>query len=237
MKPLWLTLALLLGAGLAACTSVPTDDSVAQADQTGAAAWRHFALPGKRGTHYSAQHLDEREAVHAQADGSASLWRQPLLKAPDELGWLHFSWKVPALIPDANMAVRETDDSPVRIVLAFDGDRSRLSPQSQMLSDLARALTGEALPYATLMYVWSNDQPTESVILNPRTDRIRKVVVESGGARLNRWLDYTRDVRADYERAFGEPPGALLSVAFMTDADNTQSKTMAWYGPVSWHRR
>ncbi len=168
--------------------------------------------------------MDAREVVHARADGSASLWRQQLRVAPNDMGLLHFSWKVPGLIANADMAVRETDDSPVRIVLAFDGDRSKLSSKSQALSDLARALTGEELPYATLMYVWSNTQPTESVILNPRTDRIRKIVVESGDGQLNQWLDYTRDVRADYERAFGEAPGALLSVALMTDADNTRSR-------------
>jgi hypothetical protein len=70
------------------------------------------------------------------------------------------------------------------------------------------------------------------VITNPRTSRIRKVVVESGAANLGRWLDYERDVRADYIRAFGEPPGALRGVALMTDSDNTRSVTRAWYGAV-----
>ena len=67
---------------------------------------------------------------------------------------------------------------------------------------------------------------------NPRTDRIRKLVVQSGPARLNQWLDYERDIRADYEKAFGEAPGALLTIGIMTDTDNTRSSTTAWYGPV-----
>lgn len=228
----------LLAAALAACSAVPPQpNTTAEATLDAPVTWRHFTLPGKRSTVYSPQRMDARDAVRAQADGSASLWRQPLRVAPDDLGLLHFSWKVPALIASANLAVRETDDSPVRIVLAFDGDRSKLSNKSQALSELAMALTGEALPYATLMYVWSNNQPVESVILNPRTDRIRKIVVESGDGNLNRWLDYERDVRADYERAFGEAPGVLLSVALMTDADNTQSQTVAWYGPVKMNER
>ena len=52
---------------------------------------------------------------------------------------------------------------------------------------------------------------------SPRSDRIRKLVVESGSARLDQWLDYERDIRADFERVFGEPPGALVGVAIMTD--------------------
>jgi hypothetical protein len=49
---------------------------------------------------------------------------------------------------------------------------------------------------------------------------------------LNQWLDYKRNISEDYERAFGEPPGALVGIGIMTDSDNTHSTTRAWYGPV-----
>jgi hypothetical protein len=101
-----------------------------------------------------------------------------------------------------------------------------------MLSDLTEALTGEPLPYATLMYVWSNQRPVDSVIVNARTDRVRKWVVESGDTRLKQWLSYQRDVRADFEKAFGEAPGRLVGIAIMTDADNTRSNVRAWYGDI-----
>lgn len=139
---------------------------------------------------------------------------------------------VPALIEQADMALREADDSPVRVVLAFDGDRSLFSMKNAMLSELSLAITGEPLPYATLMYVWCNTRPTGSVIINPRTDRIRKLVVESGTHRLSRWLDYERMIRSDFEQAFGEPPGDLVGIGIMTDADNTQTVTRAWYGEL-----
>jgi hypothetical protein len=71
------------------------------------------------------------------------------------------------------------------------------------------------------------------VIINPRTDRIRKIVVESGAKNLNQWLDYERNIQADFERAFGEAPGALVGMALMTDTDNTRSQARAYYGPVS----
>ena len=57
-------------------------------------------------------------------------------------------------------------------------------------------------------------------------------MVESGPGRLDRWLDYERDIRADFEQAFGEAPGALVGIGIMTDTDNTRSTTQAWYGPV-----
>lgn len=159
--------------------------------------------------------------------------RQVLRIEPAELSSVRFSWKVPDLIKQADMALRESDDSPVRIVLAFEGDRGKFSGKNAMLSELAHVLTGEEMPYATLMYVWCNTRKPGSVIVNPRTDRIRKIVVESGAGKLRQWVDYERNIRADYEKAFGEAPGALVGIGIMTDSDNTRSTTRAWYGPVT----
>ena len=82
------------------------------------------------------------------------------------------------------------------------------------------------------MYVWCNVCVPNEVIQNPRTDRIRKLPLESGPAKLNRWLDYERDIKKDFEKAFGEAPGALTSVSIMTDTDNTKGRARAYYGPL-----
>jgi len=47
--------------------------------------------------------------------------------------------------------------------------------KNAMLSELSYAVTGEPMPYATLMYVWCNHRPVNAVIENPRTDRIHKL--------------------------------------------------------------
>lgn len=230
---------------LAACASAPAVPEAPRAGLTatpwtlasgatrGAPVWQHYKLPGKQPSQFSYVRKDGRHAMAAHSSSSASMVRQAVRIEPAELGSVRFSWKVPDLIAQADMALRETDDSPVRIVLAFEGDRSRFSGKNAMLSELARTLTGEEMPYATLMYVWCNTRPPGSVIVNPRTDRIRKLVVESGAGRLRQWVDYERNIRADYEKAFGESPGALVGIGIMTDTDNTRGTTQAWYGPVS----
>ena len=194
--------------------------------------WETVQLPGKLRTAFRLDKHQNHSAVKAQAESSASLLRQRLNLPPDQLGLLQFQWQVGNLIAGADMAQREAEDSPVRLILTFDGDRSRFSAKNAMLSELTQALTGEPLPYATLMYVWCNHRPVESVIHNPRSDRIRKLVVESGGNRLKQWLLYERDIRADYEKAFGEAPGTLVNLAIMTDSDNTRTSVRAWYGDI-----
>ena len=196
------------------------------------AQWEAVALPGKLRTAFKLEKREQRPALLADAQSSASMLRQRLNIPPEQLGRLRFDWQVESLMSQADMSVRERGDSPVRLILAFDGDRSRFSAKNAMLSELTRALTGEDMPYATLMYVWSNHHPVDSVIVNPRTDRVRKWVVESGAARLKQWVSYQRDVRADFEKAFGEAPGHLVGIAIMTDSDNTRSNVRAWYGDI-----
>ena len=201
-------------------------------NHTASMAWAHFKLPGKKPSQFDYKFDEGRHAVAAEAQSSASMLRQSLRVLPADLGNIKFSWKLPGLIQYADMAVRELDDSPVRVVLAFEGDRSRFSAKNAMLSELAHVLTGEPLPYATLMYVWCNDCKPEEIITNPHTDRIRKLPLESGPEKLNRWIDYERSVRDDFFKAFGEEPGLLTSISIMTDADNTKSTASAFYGSV-----
>jgi hypothetical protein len=246
----------LLCAALGACASLATVDQpeaaaqeplrvavrsetlwdIASALPEGASAWQYRHFPGKQPTQFAYQPLDGRVAIRARSLKSASMLRRQLRLQPDPdgaLGLISFSWKVPMLIAGADMAQREADDAPVRLVLAFDGDRNNFSAKNALLSELSQALTGEPMPFATLMYVWDAERAPGTVIINPRTDRIRKLVVESGNAHLGQWRNYQRDVAADYRLAFGDAPGALVGLALMTDTDNTGTHAEAWYGPVT----
>ena len=120
------------------------------------AQWEPMLLPGKLRTVFRQTRHDGRSSLEARAQGSASMLRQRVRIAPEQLGQIRFDWQVAQLIEGADMTVRELEDSPARVVLAFDGDRSRFSARNAMLNELTRSLTGEEMPYAMLMYVWSN---------------------------------------------------------------------------------
>jgi hypothetical protein len=104
--------------------------------------------------------------------------------------------------------------------------------RNRLQFDLVQTLTGEAPPFATLMYVWDANAAPETVIISARSDRIRKIVVGSGKQGLGSWQRLRRDVRADFQKAFGEAPGTLTSMAMMTDGDNTGSRAEACYGSI-----
>ena len=194
-------------------------------------AWSARELPGKRSTRYSLARRAGQSCVLAQAHSSASLFRRDMHLTPAQLGQIEFDWWIAATADLQKAAHGErADDYPARLVLAFAGDDARLTLRNRMLFELARTMTGEAPPYATLMYVWDAKAPPETLIISSHTDRIRKIVVGSGSPQKQGWQRFNRDIAADFRRAFGEDPGALVQTALMTDADNSQSQAEACYG-------
>ncbi len=194
--------------------------------------WEIFRVPGKQPASYSYVRHEGRDAVLAKAEASGSILRHRHRIEPDQLGFVRFSWNVPNPAAGANLSLPQLEDVPVRVVLAFEGDRSRLSMKNALLSELSRLLTGEEMPFATLVYSWSRVNQPGEVVLNDRTDRIRKIVVDSGDHGYNEWRSYERDIRADYRKAFGEDPGALLSFAVFTEGEKNEGQLQAFYGPL-----
>ena len=45
--------------------------------------------------------------------------------------------------------------------------------------------------------------------------------MQLGPERLGRWVDFERDVAADYAAAFGKQPQRVNGIALMTDSNNT----------------
>jgi hypothetical protein len=173
-----------------------------------------------------------RPVLRARARSSATGLHCALVPTPAQR--LAFSWKVARAADQASVAEAELDDAPARLVVAFDGDHSRLPLRDRLLFEKIELFTGQRLPYAMLMYVWGGpDNPVESVHRNHRTGRIQYLAVESGPARVGRWLAYERDLAADFQRVFGEPAGPVISVGVLTDGDALKLDFEALYGDIT----
>lgn len=178
--------------------------------------------------------VEEQGAIvlHATADGAASLVGYKTtfdLSAAPMLSW---RWKINRLIGAADNSVASKEDSPVRIVLEFEGDKSKLSLSDRSTIAAGKVLSGRELPYATLMYIWSNKEPVGKVVPNPRSARVQMVVASSGSSGVGAWQTISRNAVDDYKKAFNEEPGRLTGVAVLTDTDNTGESVEAWYGDI-----
>ncbi|HTL75194.1 MAG TPA: DUF3047 domain-containing protein [Casimicrobiaceae bacterium] len=197
------------------------------------APWTPIAIAfGKHHTRYDLVDDAGTTVLHAIADDSASALACPMRLAPRDAPTIAWRWKIARLIADADSREASREDAPARIVLEFDGDTRKLPLLERGVYAVAKRVAGRELPYATLMYIWSNRERVGTVIANPHTRRIQMIVATSGDAGVNAWQAVSRNVHDDFVRAFGEEPGMLTAVGVMTDTDNTGSHAEAWYGDI-----
>lgn len=198
-----------------------------------AVGWAHQPISKlKRDTVYSLVQEDGHAVLRAVADRSASLYvalAKPATGMPVSLGW---RWKTDALVANADNRDKDREDAPLRVLVAFDGDKTTLPAAEQKRFKRAKALTGRNAPYATLMYIWSDHVPVNSVIPSAHTSQVKMLAVASGSAGLGSWQSVRRNLAEDYRRAFGAAPGRLLGVAVMTDTDNTGSQAVGEYTDI-----
>jgi hypothetical protein len=201
----------------------------------------YIVLPSKPRTVYRLVAVEGRSggagvALEANADRSASGVVRRIRIDPHAHPRLEWRWRVSNLIPGADKRQASSEDAPARLFVSFHGDPKKLDFEDRTQLRFARALSGQALPYATLMYVWSNTIPVGTVLAHPRTDRIRMIVVASGQQGVGEWRDYQRNLLEDYRRAFQEEPWDVVAIGLMTDADNTGQKARCHYGDIALSR-
>ena len=196
--------------------------------------WKpYIILPSKPLTQYRLVDTGEGVALEADAVASASGLYRSIRINPETHPVVSWRWKIAGLIPGADTRHAHTEDSPARLLVSFHGDPASIDFVERSKMRIARALSGQEVPYATLMYVVSNELPVGTMLPNPHTDRIQMIVVASGQAQVGQWIDFRRNVFEDFRRAFGEDPWDIVSVGVMTDADNTGKTARCHYGDIS----
>lgn len=196
--------------------------------------WEQFALV-KGNTPTSYQLVEQDGVVVIQADsaeGGSGLSRK-LHIDPHRYPIVEWRWRVPRESGRGGADGPSSVSPPVRLSLAFDGDVAKLDFDDRTKLRIAKALTANGLPYASLLYVWLNRRPVDSLYASPHTERVRHIVVESGEGRLDQWVSVRRNVLEDYRRAFGEDPAHIVAVGIMTDYGDNNAPRRAFYGDIT----
>lgn len=193
--------------------------------------WRVVGWPDQRMplTRYVAEVVDGRLALRLEARASYGnlVHAAPAQAPPRTVSW---AWRMQQPNPAADLRLKAGDDAAAKVCLGFDMALERVPFVERTLLRLARSRSADALPAATLCWVWGGPEAPGSVIENPYTRRVRSIVVRNAADPSGQWFTETRNVAADFRRAFGdESPDtpALMTVIVAADADNTAASTVA----------
>ncbi len=215
-----------------------TPFSSASSDQP-PAPWRVVGVPGGKIplTTYAIADMDGRKVLRVEAVKSyGNLVHDLPVAQPGTGSQLRWHWRLDEPLRNADLRRKEGDDSPLKVCALFDMPLDKLGLIERNLLRIARGVSGEKLPSATLCYVWDSKLATGTLLPNAYTKRVRLIVVNSGEQRLGQWVSHERDLAADFKRAFGEesdvlPP--LRAVLVGGDADNTGGQSLGWVGDIT----
>jgi hypothetical protein len=197
------------------------------------AGWEPMVIfRNRKKTQYELVNVEDKTVLHAHAAGATSGLMENVSIEPTAHPWLNWEWKIGKQVQTSDNSRRTTEDSPVRIILGFDGDKDTLPFSDQILFETAKVFTGYEFPYATLMYVWDKKAPVGTVAKSNRSSRIRTFVVENGLNTIDQWRNFTRNIVEDFQKAYGEKPGKLIGIGVLTDTDNPDEVVEAWYGDI-----
>src|SRR2546421_4870244 len=172
--------------------------------------WGRFVVsPFASKSEYALVESGSGVVLEGRADGSASGFYQRIRIDPTRHPVIEWRWRVLQTPASLDPRVPARDDSPARVIVAFHGDATRLDIGERFTLRLYKALTGEKMPYAIIMYSWASDAPVGTITPSIPTDKIQTIVVESGGG-IGEWRELRRNVLEDYRLAFGEEPWDIV---------------------------
>lgn len=193
--------------------------------------WHVAGLPSqaKPYTQFRVVALDGERVLRIEADQSYG--NLVMAVHPDTpahtLAW---RWRLDEPNAQADLRRKDADDSPVKLCAFFDEPISAVPFVERQLLRLARGMSREPLPAASVCYVWDARLSPGTQLVNAFTRRVRVIVLRGPEAPLHKWQAEQRDIVADYMRLFGDetdtvPP--LMGIGVGGDADNTRGRSVA----------
>ena len=239
----------LLALGLACATAsafaqslsplVPTDGSAAST-------WRFVGFPKSKAdippTRFELADVQGERALKVSTRASYGTWVHGLNKAkPGRLQW---HWRLDQPLTGgkgvADILTKVGDDAALKVCVMFDHPLDRVPFAQRTLLRIARSVSGEDLPAATLCYVWDSVHPAGLQGTNPYTQRVRFITLQGKGAPLAQWQTETRDVAADFANMFADELPAeagvpkVRAVLIGADSDNTGAQSVGWVRGLQW---
>ena len=208
------------------------DFSAYRVSESVAARYRILSLPSIKTNQFSFADDSGVTVLKINSNQSASSVALPLTSAAGANALLTWRWKVSSTVLNANISQKDKDDFAARVYVFFDVPLASLGFIERNKIRLARLMSGADVPTAAICYVWDNQSAIDTIAPSAYTNRVRMIVLQSGDKKVNTWVSQSRDVAADFKRAFGHAAPAITGVAVGSDTDQTGASITTWFGDV-----
>lgn len=127
-----------------------------------------------------------------------------------QMPYLTWRWKVTQLPSGGDFRRTTADDQAAQVLVAFEDNR-------------------------VITYIWDSTAPKGTA--QPASSypfvHIFAVVCQSGAADANRWISESRNLAADYERAYGHPAPHVKGLRLQINSQHTGTVAESYFGEVA----
>ncbi len=148
--------------------------------------------------------------------GQAAWFYRPIETPLPPGGLLHWSWRVVTAPNGASLAVRDRDDSPIRIYVVFGKPGGLLKRSGRVLFYSFGG--AEAAGYTAPSHV---------------NKRLHVIGVDGPDA-VGAWREHRVDPVADYRRIWNRDPEPITAIGVMQDTDQTKHPAIAEIRTLEW---
>lgn len=152
----------------------------------------------------------DQPCIHLRSDKASFSLERSVDVDPTATPILSWKWKVTRLPAGGDFRNASTDDQAAQVLVAF-ADRH------------------------VLTYIWDTSAPkgTMQNASNIPFVHVYAVVCESGAADVDRWVEETHNVAADYQRAFGKPAPHVKGLRLQINSQHTGSVAESFFADVA----
>jgi hypothetical protein len=129
---------------------------------------------------------------------------------PGRLPYLTWRWKVTRVPGGGDFRRAAADDQAAQVLVGFDDNR-------------------------VIAYIWDSTAPKGTAQFASPLPFVHvfAVVCESGAADAGRWIAESRNVAADYQRAFGRPAPRVKGLRLQINSQHTGTVAESYFGEVA----
>jgi DUF3047 family protein len=154
-------------------------------------------------------------SVDITARKSSSVTYSPIHRPDWQAFNAAWSWEAISTVPPTNLSEKGADDRNIALYFVFLDQKT--ANKIGETASIRKLLTSRKS--RILVYTFGGDKPDGTFEPNPYLGKRGAIIIKRGavvGA-----FDETVDLAADYQKAFGEAPDALVGIALASDSDNS----------------
>ena len=154
--------------------------------------------------------------------------------APESLSW---RWRLEQPLGQADIKTKAGDDAALKVCVMLDQPLADIPFLQRSALALARSVSGQNLPSATLCYLWDIRYPAGTRGPNPYSARVRYIVLNGSESATGQWVTQRRRIADDFALLFGQESPALppvSAIAVGADSDNTQGSSLGYVAQLRW---